>query len=330
MMLKVSTRSFIVAVAIMTGAVAFGGASVRHASAASGMTIGYLVKTLSNPYFVAMGDAAKAAGAKYGATVVVEAGKYDGDNSSEISQVDDFVTRQAKAIALVPNLSSGLDTALRRAKAAGIAIIAVDTALAPTSLATSFVATDNLKAGVLNGRWAKAKFGSTKPVIALLEGTPGSSVNSDRMNGFLQGYGPNTKQYVVADQIANGDQGKGQTAMENILTAHPDVNLVWTINEPVALGAATAIKAHGMADKITIVSMDGSCRGIKGVRDGAIATDVMQFPKKMATEAVQLAQQAGDGKKIPARVDTGETLVTAHTEAGVPSQSVEYGLKNCW
>lgn len=300
------------------------------AGAQEKISVALIVKTLSNPFFVAMGAAAKEEAAKKNVTLIYEAGKYDGDNATQTSMMDDLVTRGVKTIALVPNLSAGIAPAVKRAQAAGVKVLAIDTALDPVDLSDSFIATNNLKAGTLNGQWAKQAMGSTTPKIALLEGTPGSSVNADRMNGFLQGYGPNTKSFVVADEITNGDQGKGQTAMENILNAHPDVNLVWTVNEPAALGAATAIKARGLAGKIKIVSMDGGCRGVKGVQDGLIDSDVMQFPKKMGATAVDFAVDVAAGKPVPKNVDTGELLITKTSTASESTQTIAFGLANCW
>ncbi len=305
-------------------------ATTDKTAAHAPIIIGYLVKTLVNPYFVAMQPVAQAEASKLGVKLVYEAGKYDGDTATQISQIDDLITQGAKAIVLIPSISAGIVPAVRRATAKGITVIALDTATDPASAVTAFYATDNYEAGVLNGLWARKAFQGITPKIALLEGTPGSEVNSDRMGGFLAGFGLNAKQYVVADQITNGAQGPGQTAMENILTAHPDVNLVWTINEPAALGAATAIKAKGLTGKIKIVSMDGGCRGIRAVRDGVISTDVMQFPAIMAKLGVDYAVQAAQGKKIPALIDTGEVLVTKSPQPFVPSSPVSFGLGHCW
>jgi fructose transport system substrate-binding protein len=306
--------------------------SSHPAAAQDKVTTALIVKTLSNPFFIAMGAAAKDEAAKKNVTLIYEAGKYDGDNATQTSQIDDLVTRGVKVISISPNLSSGIAPAVKRAQAAGVKVLAIDTALDPIDLSDSFVATDNLKAGVLNGQWAKQAMGSTTAKIALLEGTPGGSVNTDRKNGFLQGFGANAQSLVVADEITNGDQGKGQTAMENILNAHPDVNLVWTINEPAALGAATAIKARGLSGKIKIVSMDGGCRGVKGVQDGLIDSDVMQFPKKMGTAAVDFAVDISAGKTVPKRVDTGEILITKTSTASdsASTQTLAFGLANCW
>jgi len=294
------------------------------------ITIGYLVKTLINPYFVAMEPVAKAEAKKLGVNLVYEAGKYDGDTATQISQIQDLVTSGAKAIVLIPSVSAAIVPAVKAAEAKGVTIIALDTATDPQSATTAFYATDNYEAGVLNGLWARKVFGGKTAKIALLEGTPGSEVNTDRMGGFLAGFGVNAKQYVVGDQVTNGAQGPGQTAMENILTAHPDVNLVWAINEPAALGAAVAIKAKGLAGKIKIVAMDGGCRGIKAVQDGTISTDVMQFPAKMAKFGVDNAVLAAQGKTISSFIDTGEVLVTTAPQPFVPSSPVSFGLANCW
>ena len=187
------------------------------AGAQNKITVALITKTLSNPFFVAMGAAAKEEAAKKNVTLIFEAGKYDGDNATQMSEMDDLVTRGVKTIALVPNLSAGIVPAVKRAHAAGVKVLAIDTALDPADLSDSFIATDNLKAGILNGKWAKDAMGSQTAKIALLEGTPGGEVNSDRMNGFLQGFGDPGRKLVVADEITNGDQGKGQTAMENVL-----------------------------------------------------------------------------------------------------------------
>lgn len=328
-LMRVLLRTILVLAAVLPLASAARANSV-HTRAHASIIIGYLVKTLTNPYFVAMQPVAQAEAKKLGVQLIYEAGKYDGDTATQISQIQDLVTRGAKAIVLIPSVSAAVVPTVKQAEAKGVTVIALDTATDPQSATTAFYATDNYEAGVLNGLWARKAMSGVTPKIALLEGTPGSEVNNDRMGGFLAGFGLNSRQYVVGDQITNGDQGKGQTAMENILTAHPDVNLVWAINEPAALGAATAIKARGLTNKIKVVAMDGSCRGIRAVRDGVISTDVMQFPAEMAKLGVDNAVLAAQGKKIPALIDTGEVLVTTTPQPYVPSSPVSFGLSHCW
>jgi fructose transport system substrate-binding protein len=243
---------------LFLGVAAYGGAAFSATGGSSGgggsdVAVGMVLKTLSNPYFGQMKSAAQKEAKAKGVDLTVKAGQYDGDISTQVSAVETFITRGVDAIVVVPNVSSGLGRALKRAKQQGIAVIAADTAVQPKSLSSSFVATDNLKAGTLNGQWAKKAMKGKKPVVTLLEGTPSSSVNRDRMNGFLKGFGMD-KSDADVDLITHGDRAKAQNSMENALAKNPDINLVWTINEPAALGAAQAIKERGGTGQITIVS----------------------------------------------------------------------------
>ncbi len=317
--------------AALLGAALFADATTpaRAQSTSGPITVGFIVKTLTNPYFAAMQKAAEAKAKQTGVKLIFEAGKYDGDVSTQISDIEDLTTRGVKSIIIVPSVSAAVVPALRRAKAAGVTVIAVDTAVGPPNVADSFVATNNFKGGLENGEWAKAAMGGTKPVVALLEGTPASSVNTQRLNGFLKGIGM-TKGEAAVDLITNGDQTKALTAMQNALVAKPGINLVWTINEPAGFGAYTAISKAGLAGKIRIVSMDGSCNGVHAVADHEFDTDVLQFPTKMADVAIDEAIDAAHGKKLPTRVDTGEPIVTLHSVSAVPSIAPAQALHECW
>ncbi|HEX7390808.1 MAG TPA: substrate-binding domain-containing protein [Acidiphilium sp.] len=299
------------------------------AQASGPVKVGFIVKTLTNPYFAAMQKAAVAEAKTAGVHMVFEAGKYDGDVGTQISDIEDLTTRGVNAIIIAPSVSASVVPALRKAQKAGVTVIAVDTAIGPPDIANSFVATDNFKGGLKDGEWAKAAMHGKKPVVALLEGTPASSVNTERMGGFLKGMGM-TKSQAAVDLITNGDQTKALTAMQNALVAHPDINLVWTINEPAAFGAYTAIEKAGLAGKIKIVTMDGSCSGMKAVADGHFSADILQFPGKMAQVGIQEAVEAAHGKTLPKRVDTGEPLATAHPMKGVPSITPAKALTECW
>jgi fructose transport system substrate-binding protein len=119
--------------------------------------------------------------------------------------------------------------------------------------------------------------------------------------------------------------------METCLQKDPSINLVYTINEPAAAGAYTAIKNAGKAGQITIVSVDGGCAGVRNVKAGVIAATSQQYPLKMASRGVQaVVTYAKTGKKVSGYTDTGVNLITAKPVAGVPSKGLAFGLANCW
>lgn len=119
--------------------------------------------------------------------------------------------------------------------------------------------------------------------------------------------------------------------MENLLSAHPDINVVYTINEPMAVGAAAAIKAANLGHDVIVVSIDGSCSGVQAVKDGQIGATVMQFPSKMGVQAVDaIINFVNTGQKPSGIIDTGTTLITDQAVSGMQSQDTTWGLQNCW
>jgi fructose transport system substrate-binding protein len=150
-------------------------------------------------------------------------------------------------------------------------------------------------------------------------------------------YGDEDDARICTHEISEGDQAKGRTAMENALTKCPDVNVVYTINEPAAAGAWEALKAVGKDDgSVLIVSVDGGCPGVRNIEAGVIGATSQQYPHLMASMALEaITQFAKDGTKptVDATLgfyDTGATLITAKPVDGVPSISVEEGLALCW
>jgi fructose transport system substrate-binding protein len=116
--------------------------------------------------------------------------------------------------------------------------------------------------------------------------------------------------------------------MENLLQKVPDVNLVYTINEPSAFGAYQALKAANKAKGVTIVSVDGGCTAIaKGIKPGVIAATSQQYPAKMAQMGVEAVAK---GKKVSGYTDTGVTLITDDPQKGVDSKDSTFGAANCW
>ena len=115
--------------------------------------------------------------------------------------------------------------------------------------------------------------------------------------------------------------------------ATPDINIVYTVNEPAAFGAADALKAAGKGqDDVVLVSVDGGCDAIKdGVRTGVIDATAQQYPENMAREGVEaVAGAARGGASRPATSTPGVELITDDPVEGVDSQDEAFGVRNCW
>src|SRR3954454_8065174 len=155
------------------------------------IVVGLITKTESNPFFVKMKEAAQKAADANNATLVTAAGKEDTDNQSQVTAIENMVTRGAKGILITPSDSKAIVPSIKKARAAGVTVITLDTPTEPQDAADALFATDNLKAGELIGQYAKAavkKMGIT-PKIAMLDLAPGISVGQLRHDGFLKGFG---------------------------------------------------------------------------------------------------------------------------------------------
>ena len=304
------------------------------ANAASGdqIQIGLVTKTEVNPYFVKLRQAATAETEKQGAKLIARFGKFDGDNEGQVAAVEDLISAGVKGILITPNNSTGMLAIIKKARDKGVLVIALDTATDPPDAVDATLATDNFEAGVLQGQYARKALGSKAPKLAMLDGTPGGSVDIQRHNGFLKGFGlKEGDPAIVGKQNTHGAQDEGQTAMENLLTAHPEINVVYTINEPAAEGAYAAIKARGKLKDIVLTSIDGGRLGVQYVQQGKIAATVMQFPKLMAARGVDyVVEYAKSGKKPTGFINTGASLITDKPYPGLPSKDTKWGLENCW
>ncbi len=300
--------------------------------AADQPVIGLITKTDTNPFFVKMRQGADAEAQKDGAKLITAAGKFDGDNASQVTAIENMLTAGAKAILITPSDTKAIVPSIKKARAAGALVIALDTPTDPQDATDALFATDNFKAGVLIGQYAKAALGGKPAKIATLDLAPGVSVGILRHNGFIQGMGIKAGDpSIVCSQDTRGDQGKGQTAMENCLQKAPDINVVYTINEPAAAGAYRALKAAGKEKSVMIVSIDGGCEGVRNVKDGAIAATSQQYPLKMASLGVSAGvDYAKTGKKATGYHDTGVTLISDKSMPGVESKDSKFGLDNCW
>ncbi|MGR4869469.1 sugar ABC transporter substrate-binding protein [Variovorax sp. LARHSF232] len=303
--------------------------------------IGLITKTDTNPFFVKMKEGAQAAAKEQGAKLLSAAGKVDGDNAGQVTAIENMIAGGAKTILITPNDSKAIVPAIKKAQEKGVMFIALDSPADPADATDALFATDNYKAGQLIGRYAKVAMAGKPAKIATLDLFPGHPVGAQRHNGFMEGFGLKAfdaksnelskASEIVCSADSFGDQAKGQTAMENCLQKNPDINLVYTINEPAAAGAYQALKAAGKEKGVVIVSVDGGCAGVRNVKNGVIAATSQQYPLKMAAMGVAAGvQYAKDGKKVKGYTDTGVTLISDKPMAGVESKDTKVGTELCW
>ncbi len=320
------------------------------AAQAQDVKVGLITKTETNPFFVTMRNAAQAKADEMGIDFDSCAGAFDTDNEGQATCIENMIAAGATGILLTPGVPDAIVPTIERAQQEGVPVIALDTQTNPSDAADATLATDNFQAGLFIGEWAKAVMGDAADdaVVAFLDVSDGLQITTEvqRNQGFMTGFGidPVDNKFIGDENDARiagfaateGAQDKGRTAMENLMAANPDINVVYTINEPAAAGAYEAIQAAGLADDVLIVSVDGGCPGVQNVADGVIGATSMQFPLRMAQQGVEAIVEFAASGKLPAASDgldftnTGVVLITDKPVDGIESKDTAWGLANCW
>jgi fructose transport system substrate-binding protein len=307
-----------------------------------------ITKTDINPFFAKMREGATQKAEELGLELMTFAGKVDGDHETQVQAVETCIASGANGILITASDTKAITDVLGRAREQGLLVIALDTPLEPIDAADATFATDNFEAGRLIGAWARAKVEDPENAriafLDLSESQPSVGVLRDQ--GFMTGFGIDTKDpsqwgdeddpRIVGHDVTAGNEEGGRRAMENLLQQDPDINVVYTINEPAAAGAYEALKAFGKDEGVLIVSIDGGCPGVQNVEEGVIGATSQQYPLLMASMGIEAIAQFAEDGTVPEPdegkefTDTGVNLVTGDPADDVPSISVEEGLERCW
>ena len=304
-----------------------------------------ITKDSTNPFFVAMQEGAKEAAAAQGVELTVGSGKAEGDDQGQIDLIEQAIARGDAGILITP-ISTNVNAAIEKARAAGLYVIALDTPTDPPETVDITFATDNCLAGEAIGQWTAGWLNGEKATIARLVIFNDRMVSVDycRDNGFLRGMGIDIADLtVMGDEAESGtyttgaggeyewvcleatgaNQEGGRAGMEKCLAANPDINVVYTINEPTAVGAAEALKAAGktIGTDVVIVSVDGGLAGVEAVKAGEIQATSQQYPLLMASLGVEAIAAIANGGAPPQNTsadgtffDTGVKLCTENPQ----------------
>ena len=349
-------RTLVTTSALTIGAaLALTGCGSDDGSDEDGVGVSLIVKTTTNPFFVSMQEGAEAAAEEIGVELTFAAGRQDGDEDTQIQAIENAISRGDKGILITPN-GPGVEDALIRARDAGLYVIALDTPPSDPEAVDITFATDNFVAGQRIGEWTAAQLGGEPAVIAMIDLFDDKVVSVDvqRDQGFLDGMGIDpadpevigdeaaTGQYsggeyeIVGHEASDGAEDGGRTAAENLLSINPDVNVVYTINEPAAYGAYEAFEAADAADDLIVASVDGGCAGVTAVTEGVISATSQQYPVRMAelgVEAIHALATTGEAPEASEGLDffdTGVELVTDQPHEGIESITSAEAGDVCW
>lgn len=269
----------------------------------SEQTIGLVVSTLNNPFFVELRDGALEKAEEAGYELIVLDSQ--NDPAKELANVEDLVSRGVSVIMINPTDS---DTGARSAQVAikaEIPVISLDRNINGITPST-YIASDNKAGGKLAAEYMLAQI-APNTIIAELEGIPGASSTIERGSGFNEALNE-AGQKVTVKQTANYDRSQGLTVTENILQANPNIGAIFAHNDEMALGALKAVEDSGK--EVVIVGFDATPDAIASVNEGRLNATIAQQPGLIGSHGVDNAIKLIKGEEIPPFIAVELSLVS--------------------
>ena len=276
--------------------------------------IGISLGSMGNPFFVALAKGAEAKAKSINPDVEVMALGYDFDIAKQFTQIDNFIAAGVDMILLNPADASAVGPAIKRAQDAGIIVVAVDTF---AEGANAVVTTNNTQAGeiacqyivdklkgegnviVQNGPQVSSVIERVKGCESVLKAAPGITILSD-------------------DQDAKGSREGGMNVMQGHLTRFDDIDAVFAINDPQAIGSDLAARQQNRSG-IIFTAVDGAPDIEVALKDPAsvmIEASASQNPYDMARRAVELGAKLLNGETLEQPVELMDSKLITRDNIG--------------
>jgi ribose transport system substrate-binding protein len=298
-------------VAALVASLSFG-SSLPSVAQQKDVTIGLAVANLQADFFNQIKQSVEAEAKAKGVTVVTVDAK--GDSATQVSQVQDLITRGIKALIYIPAGATAAGVPVKAAKAANIPVICVDRT-PPDAPGDTFIATDSVSAAKTLGEYV-GKITSGKGKIGILQGQLGTTPEMDRDKGFNEALQNFPTLEVVAKQPSKAwMQDEGFAIGQDMLQRHPDITVFFGRADALALGAARAVKVANVDHKVIVVGFDGDVAGLKAVRDGTLQATMTQQTQGMGRLALSSALDAINGKTLP-KEQLQEAVLTTKENVG--------------
>ncbi len=272
-----------------------------------GKTIGVIPKGRAHLFWQSVHAGAAKAAKEANVEIVWNGPAMETDYAGQLEIVESMINRRVDAIVLAPIDRRAIAGVVDRAAAAKIPVIIFDSGVDSVNY-TSEVATDNYKAGqVAAERLATILGGAGK--VAMVKVQPGAASTEARERGFADVMAAKYPKIEIVDQrFGMADFAKSLAVAENMLTAHPDLDGMFSSNESSTVGAAQAL--HARPGKVKLVGFDSSPALLDDLKKGAIDSLVIQDPFGMGYLSTSSAVRALKGEAVPKSQPIEPRLVT--------------------
>jgi len=283
----------------VTGCQGNSGDSSAESSTEPVATIGVSVLTMTHPFFIELVDELKKTAEANNFEVLINSSEFD--VALQKNQISDYVVRQVDAMIICPADSRAIGTAIQEANGAGIPVFTADIAVLVDDVdVVAHVGIDNYEGGRMAGEIALDLLGGDGQ-IAIVDHPEVESV-IQRTNGFMDvintAINQNQGVEVVSRLPGSGSMDKSFKATEDILQAHPDVDVIFGINDETALGAVAAIEKANKQGSVQVIGFGGKEEALKAVRDGALYADIITHPRQIGSQVIESIASYMNGEEV--------------------------------
>jgi ribose transport system substrate-binding protein len=272
-------------------------------------TIGMSQANVAEPYRERMDDDIRAA-AESVPQFTVEFADAQQDNAKQVSDVDNFLTKQIDLLIISPNEATPLTAVVAKAYNKGIPVIVLDRKVDGDAY-TTWIGADNVEIGRTAGEYVAEQLLPGGGKVGELRGLAGSTPAKERGDGFREGIEGKGIE-IIASSDGDWLREKGQAQADAMFKANPDIQVLYAHNDPMAEGAYLAAKAAGREKSMKFIGIDGlpiPSGGLKAVEQGRLSATLI-YPTA-GREAVETAKKIlVDCEEVPKEQTLETELIT--------------------
>ena len=286
------------------------------------IAIGFSFGQSVHPFFIAMEKGAQDAAKENNVDLLVTSANYKVEN--QVTNIENLMVKKVKAILLNPVDSKALAPVVGKAMSNNVPVVTVDIGIIGTPTA-SHIASDNIEIGRMAARHIVEQV-KGKANLGFI-GVETVTSTLDRQKGFFEVMDKNPEIKVLAKYGNGMEREPAMNDTENMMTAHPDINVIFGVNESSAIGALGAVRAKNLKN-VLIVGVDTTPDMLTAIKSNtAVKATIAQDPYMMGRTALLTALKIVKGEKVEQQIAVKTDVVTAENAQKYIDRDNQYAKK---
>ena len=289
--------------------------------------VAIVAKSTRTEFWLSVFAGAQAAAAEYNVELDISGPETEEDYETQNRMVAEAVDAGAEALVFSAIDYENNAAAIDAAAAAGVRIVAIDSNVDSAAVQT-YIGTDNYAAGQMAAQAALDAVDG-ELTVGIVNYDISSANGQERERGARDLFEESGRAQVTARINTLAEAGRAQADTEELLRAHPDINVLLAFNEPTSVGAAAAVAAQELSDTVFLVGFDSNLATVEGLQNGSVDALIVQNPYAMGYLGVESAYRllSGQGGSLAPTVDTATSIVDLENLFTMDSQKALFAFE---